>query len=335
MYISGQIVDVMLYISSRWPDSVKCIDWVNLVQFSSVAQSCPTLCDPMNCSTPGLPVHHQLPEFPQTHDRWCHPAISSSVVPFSSYPQFLPALESFPMSQLFAWGGQSTGPCYCNLKTSHSTVNEFIYTLDLGLKHSPFSFLFISLHCWALNFLFNLVFYPLKCNLRLYLISPTSQSRKLTFSLPSTPLLLLDHLCKKLSTFWAQQTLLPWNPCQIITFSPSLSCYLPTFRLFSHILKTITTAIFECDCLFLLEKSLHLLFADFMFLHWKGEISSRSLSLCFLFSPWGLSHLQLLPLFKCLSTPYFFSNLLWATGWNFQLSLSNASKVSFLSTQTI
>ena len=37
------------------------------VQFSSIAQSCPTLCNPMNCSTPGLPVHHQLPEFTQTH----------------------------------------------------------------------------------------------------------------------------------------------------------------------------------------------------------------------------------------------------------------------------
>ena len=41
--------------------------------------------------------------------RWCHPAISSSVVPFSSCPQPLPASESFPMSQLFAWGGQSIG----------------------------------------------------------------------------------------------------------------------------------------------------------------------------------------------------------------------------------
>ena len=41
--------------------------------------------------------------------RWCHPAISSSVVPFSSCPQPLPASESFPMSQLFAWGGQTTG----------------------------------------------------------------------------------------------------------------------------------------------------------------------------------------------------------------------------------
>ena len=40
---------------------------------------------------------------------WCHPAISSSIVPFSSCPQSLPASESFPMSQLFIWGGQSTG----------------------------------------------------------------------------------------------------------------------------------------------------------------------------------------------------------------------------------
>ena len=77
-------------------------------QFSSVAQSCPTLCDPMNHSTPGLPVQHQLPEFTQWTSQWCHPAISSSVIPFSYYPQSLPASESFPMSQLFTWGGQST-----------------------------------------------------------------------------------------------------------------------------------------------------------------------------------------------------------------------------------
>ena len=81
------------------------------LSFTSVAQLCPTLCDPMNCSTPGLPVHHQLP---RVHPNscpsswWCHPAISSSVVPFSSSPQSLPASESFPMSHL-AWGGQSIG----------------------------------------------------------------------------------------------------------------------------------------------------------------------------------------------------------------------------------
>ena len=69
-------------------------------------------CDPMNRSTPGLPVHHQLPEFTSTHVHrvwWCHPAISFSAVPFSSFPQSLPASGSIPMSQLFASGGQSIG----------------------------------------------------------------------------------------------------------------------------------------------------------------------------------------------------------------------------------
>ena len=82
------------------------------VQFSSVAQSCPTVLDPMNHSTPGLPVHHQLPGAYSNScpsSQWCHPAISSSVVPFSSCPQSLPASGSFPMSQLFAWGRQSIG----------------------------------------------------------------------------------------------------------------------------------------------------------------------------------------------------------------------------------
>ena len=82
------------------------------VQFSSVTQSCLTLCDPMNHSMPSLPVHHQLLECTQTHVhrvRWCHPAILSSVASFSSCPQSLPASESFPKSQLFTWGGQSTG----------------------------------------------------------------------------------------------------------------------------------------------------------------------------------------------------------------------------------
>ena len=48
------------------------------IQFSSVAQSCPTLCDPMNHSTPGLPVHHQLPEFTQTHVQQVSDAIQPS-----------------------------------------------------------------------------------------------------------------------------------------------------------------------------------------------------------------------------------------------------------------
>ena len=81
------------------------------VQFSSVTQSCPTLCDPMDCSTPGLPVHHQLLELTQTHalSQWCHPTILSSVVPFSSRLQSFPSSGSFQISQFFIPGGQSIG----------------------------------------------------------------------------------------------------------------------------------------------------------------------------------------------------------------------------------
>ena len=72
-----------------------------MAQFSSVqvTQSGPTLFDPMNCSTPGLPVHYQFPESTQTHVHCVGDAISSSVVPFSSSPQSFPASGSFQMSQ--------------------------------------------------------------------------------------------------------------------------------------------------------------------------------------------------------------------------------------------
>ena len=81
--------------------------WGN--QFSSVAQSCPTLSNPMNCCMPVLPIHHQLQESTQTHVHWVGDAISSSVIPFSSCPQSFPASGSFQMSQLFASDGQSIG----------------------------------------------------------------------------------------------------------------------------------------------------------------------------------------------------------------------------------
>ena len=78
-------------------------------QFRSVAQLCPTLHDPMGCSMPGLPVHHQLPEFTQAHVHCCGDIIQPSVVPFSSHLQSFPASGSFPVSQLFTSGGQSIG----------------------------------------------------------------------------------------------------------------------------------------------------------------------------------------------------------------------------------
>ena len=82
------------------------------VQFSSVTQSCLTLYDPHELQDPRPPCPSPTPGVqpnPCPSSRWCHPTISSSVVPFSSCPQSLPASESFPMSQLFTSGGQSIG----------------------------------------------------------------------------------------------------------------------------------------------------------------------------------------------------------------------------------
>ena len=81
-------------------------------QSVSVTQLCPTLCDPMDCSTPGFPVHHQLPELAQTHVHW----VSDAIQPF--HPLSSPSSPAFNLSQhqgLFQWvssspsGGQSIG----------------------------------------------------------------------------------------------------------------------------------------------------------------------------------------------------------------------------------
>jgi len=88
-----------------------CRWWLSSVQFSRSVVS--------NSLRPHESQHARPPcpsPTPRVHSnscplsRWCHPAISSSVVPFSSCPQSLPASKSFPMSQLFAWGGQSITP---------------------------------------------------------------------------------------------------------------------------------------------------------------------------------------------------------------------------------
>ena len=97
-----------------WKDAQKMLKINHSVQFSSVQFSCSVVSDSLQphesqhartpCPSPTPGVHSDSrPSSP-----WCHPAISSSVVLFSC-PQSLPASESFPMSQLFAWGGQSIG----------------------------------------------------------------------------------------------------------------------------------------------------------------------------------------------------------------------------------
>ena len=90
------------------------------VQFSSVAQLCLTICDPMNCSTSGLPVHHQLPEFTQTHVHWVGDAIQPSHPLSSPSP---PALNFSQHQGLFKW-----------VTSSHQVAK----VLEFQLQHQSF-----------------------------------------------------------------------------------------------------------------------------------------------------------------------------------------------------
>ena len=84
-----------IHFSSHWGFDA-------IVQFSSVTQSCLTLCDPMDCSTPGIPVYHQLPEIIQTHVYWVSDTIQSSHPLSSSSP---PAFNLSQHQGLSKWGG--------------------------------------------------------------------------------------------------------------------------------------------------------------------------------------------------------------------------------------
>ena len=90
------------------------------LQFSSVTQSCPTLCDPMNHSMPGLPVHHQLPEFTQTHVHWVSDAIQPSHSLSSPSP---PVLNPSQHQGLFKW-----------VSSSHQVAK----VLEFQLQHQSF-----------------------------------------------------------------------------------------------------------------------------------------------------------------------------------------------------
>ena len=93
------------------------------VQFSSVTQSCPTLCDPVDCSTPGLPVHHQLLEFTQTHVHWVSDAIQPSHPLSSPSP---PTFNLFHHQGLFKWVSSShRWPKYRSFSFNISPSNEY------------------------------------------------------------------------------------------------------------------------------------------------------------------------------------------------------------------
>ena len=93
------------------------------VQFNSVAQSCPTLCDPMNRSTPGLPVHHHLLEFTQTHVHWVGDAIQPSHPLPSLFP---PAPNPSQHQSLFQWVNSSHAYCSTILKAKVGNNKIFL-----------------------------------------------------------------------------------------------------------------------------------------------------------------------------------------------------------------
>ena len=99
-------------------------------QFSSVAQSCPTLCDPSNCSTPGLPVHHQLPEFTQTHVHRVRDAIQPS------HPRLSPSPPA-PNPSQHVFSSESTlrmrWPKHWSFSYSISPSSEHSGLISLGL----------------------------------------------------------------------------------------------------------------------------------------------------------------------------------------------------------
>ena len=108
----------VLVVLYEWSSSLLlllCRKTVSFAQLSSVQFSRSVMSDSLRPHE----LQHTRPPSPSPtpgvhsdscpSSRWCHPAILSSVIPFSSCPQSLPASESFPISQLFAWGGQSTG----------------------------------------------------------------------------------------------------------------------------------------------------------------------------------------------------------------------------------
>ena len=108
----------------------------------SVTQSCLTLCHPMDCSTPGFPVFHQLPEFAQFHVHWVgdafqpSPPLSSPSPPALSLSQH----QSFPVSQLFSLGGQSKTNKMCQVECM--CIYMYIFSSPVFFPFSSIFFLF-------------------------------------------------------------------------------------------------------------------------------------------------------------------------------------------------
>ena len=100
----NSVIQVTTQQNGEWAQlKMKPLEWTALSQLGLVTQSCPTLCDPMDCTTPGFPIHHQLPELTQTHGHRVGDASQPSHPLLSPFPPAFPASRSFPESQFFAY----------------------------------------------------------------------------------------------------------------------------------------------------------------------------------------------------------------------------------------
>ena len=110
----------------------------------------------MECSMPGLPVHHQLPEVTQARplNLWCHPSISSFAIPFSPCPQSFPVSAWFQMSQLFVSGGQSIGvsPSTSVLPMNSQDWSPLGWTCWINLHSKGLSRVFSNTTVWKHQF---------------------------------------------------------------------------------------------------------------------------------------------------------------------------------------
>ena len=137
----------------KWVISLGLYCMVN-VQFTSVTQSCPTLCDPIDCSMPGLPVHHQLPEFTQTHVHW----VGDAIQPSHPLPSPSPTFSLSKYQGLFQWVSSSPqvdkGPEFQLQFQSVQCIfrTDFLYDGLVGFpcssRDSQESFPTPQLYCW-------------------------------------------------------------------------------------------------------------------------------------------------------------------------------------------
>ena len=142
------------YTSCHWTEHLEMVKMLIFKWYMWLfAKSHPILCDPMDYSTPGFPVPHHLLEFAQIHVHWVSNAIQPShLIPFSSCPQSFPESGSFPMSRLFASGGQSIGASAWVLPMNIQSWFPLVLTGLISLLSKELPRIFSSTTIWKHQF---------------------------------------------------------------------------------------------------------------------------------------------------------------------------------------